>query len=434
MQFQAIRQFCRLAPWVPLVFCGFATAQSQSITELPLQAHGDNQWLLPAGEYTGQFSIDTPITLRCEPGAILQAGGRGNVLTIRASDVTVENCTLRDGGKNLTDMDSAIFVEPSGSDVVLRGNHLQGQGFGIWSDNTRNLVVEDNLVEGDPELRSQDRGNGIHLINTSHASVVNNHVVHTRDGIYLGNSNNNLIQGNLMEDLRFGIHYMFSQSNRVIGNTTRRTRTGYALMQSRMLTVEDNRSEDDRNYGILMNFITYSSIRNNFVSNVQRGQTGDDSMIKGGEGKALFIYNSLFNTIENNHFERSNLGIHLTAGSEDNKISSNAFLGNEQQVKYVATRTQEWSVEGRGNYWSDYLGWDRNDDGLGDVPYEPNDNVDRLLWMYPQVRLLMNSPAIQVLRWVQRAFPVIKMQGVQDSHPLMHLPTDHLIQRKQESH
>lgn len=71
-------------------------------------------------------------------------------------------------------------------------------------------------------------------------------------------------------------------------------------------------------------------------------------------------------------------------------------------------RTQEWSIDGRGNYWSDYLGWDRNGDGLGDVPYEPNDNVDRLLWMYPQVRLLMNSPSIEMLRWVQRAFPVMK--------------------------
>ena len=155
-------------------------------------------------------------------------------------------------------------------------------------------------------------------------------------------------------------------------------------------------------------------------------------MISGGEGKALFIYNSLFNTIENNHFRRSDMGIHLTAGSEDNRISGNAFVGNQQQVKYVATRPQEWSQDGRGNYWSDYLGWDRNGDGLGDVPYEPNDNVDRLLWMYPQVRLLMNSPSIEVLRWVQRAFPVVKSPGVQDSHPLMKPSTEPLISKTQE--
>ncbi|GGJ05995.1 nitrous oxide reductase family maturation protein NosD [Halopseudomonas pertucinogena] len=418
-----------------MLLCGLSAtihASPQTIDSLPLRADG-NTMILPAGDYSGQFLLDEPVHLRCEPGAVLDSAGKGSLLTIRAADVTIEGCTLRNWGANLTDMNAGIFVEPSATGVTLRNNDLSGPSFGIWSDGTRHLTVEGNQVEGDRNYRSQDRGNGIHLINTNEARVVDNQVRHVRDGIYLGNSNNNLIEGNLMEDLRFGIHYMFSQSNRVIGNTTRRTRTGYALMQSRMLTVENNRSEDDRNYGILMNFITYSTITNNFVSNVQRGQTGDDSMIKGGEGKALFIYNSLFNTIEHNHFERSNLGIHLTAGSENNKISHNAFVGNEQQVKYVATRTQEWSVDGRGNFWSDYLGWDRNDDGLGDVPYEPNDNVDRLLWMYPQVRLLMNSPAIQVLRWVQRAFPVMKMQGVQDSHPLMQLPTTHLIQPTQEA-
>lgn len=429
--FQATR--CWLAASMILVsLCASVHASSRAIDSLPLRADGNTR-VLPAGNHSGQFLVDQPLHLRCEPGAVLDSGGKGNLLTIRAADVTIEGCTLRNWGSNLTDMNAGIFVEPSATGVTLRNNDLRGPAFGIWSDGTRSLTVEGNRVEGDRDYRAQERGNGIHLINTNEARVIDNQVRHVRDGIYLGNSNNNLIEGNLMEDLRFGIHYMFSQSNRVIGNTTRRTRTGYALMQSRMLTVENNRSEDDRNYGILMNFITYSTITNNFVSNVQRGQTGDDSMIKGGEGKALFIYNSLFNTIEHNHFERSNLGIHLTAGSENNRISQNAFVGNEQQVKYVATRSQEWSVDGRGNFWSDYLGWDRNDDGLGDVPYEPNDNVDRLLWMYPQVRLLMSSPAIQVLRWVQRAFPVMKMQGVQDSHPLMQLPTTHLIQRTQEA-
>lgn len=91
----------------------------------------------------------------------------------------------------------------------------------------------------------------------------------------------------------------------------------------------------------------------------------------------------------------------------------------------MATRTQFWAEDGKGNYWSDYLGWDRNQDGLGDVPYEPNDNVDRLLWKYPEAKVLMFSPAVDTLRWVQDAFPVVKSAGVSDPHPLMRIP-DHL--------
>ncbi|WP_258868224.1 hypothetical protein [Alkalilimnicola ehrlichii] len=61
-------------------------------------------------------------------------------------------------------------------------------------------------------------------------------------------------------------------------------------------------------------------------------------------------------------------------------------------------------------------------DGIGDTPYEPNDAVDRLLWKYPLAKVLMNSPAIQVLRWAQRQFPVFRPQGVRDSAPLMRMP------------
>ena len=417
-----------------LLCAGTALAGPQPITDLPLIAEGENRWTLPAGEYVGNFRIDQPLHLRCEPGAILSAAGQGTVLFIHTSNVVVEQCGFRDWGRDLTAMDSAIYLEAGSEDVVVRNNHVQGIGFGIRTERSRNVRILGNRVEGDPSVRSQDRGNGIHLFFASDTVVAGNRISETRDGIYIEASNGNRIDNNLMEDLRYGVHYMFSNDNHVMGNTTRRTRTGYALMQSRKLTVTGNRSEHDRNYGFLMNYITYSTLKDNFVTDVQPGDTGGDSMIQGGEGKALFIYNSLFNTLEGNHFEHSSLGIHLTAGSEDNRISGNAFIGNEQQVKYVAVRTQEWSVEGRGNYWSDYLGWDRNEDGLGDIAYEPNDNVDRLLWMYPQVRLLMNSPSIEVLRWVQRAFPVIKSPGVQDSHPLMKPPTEKLMNITQGPH
>ena len=415
-----------------LLGTGSAMAQVQPLDALPLRHDGGERWTLPAGEHRGNFRIDHPMHLHCEAGATLDAQGAGNALTIGAPGVTVEGCTLLDWGRNLTEMNSAVFVETGASGATIRDNRLAGPGFGIWVDGTRDVSLIGNRIVGDTGVRSQDRGNGIHLYAVKGARVVGNHVRDSRDGIYIDTSHGNHLEGNVLEDLRYGVHYMFANDNSVIGNVTRRTRTGFALMQSRKLTVVGNRSEQDRNYGILMNYITYSTITDNVVSDVQSGDTGGDAMIQGGEGKALFIYNSLFNRIENNRFERSALGIHLTAGSEDNRIAGNAFVGNRQQVKYVASRTQEWSADGRGNYWSDYLGWDRNDDGLGDVAYEPNDNVDRLLWLYPQVRLLMNSPSIEVLRWVQRAFPVVKAPGVQDSHPLMRPPTAHPSTTDQE--
>ena len=403
-----------------MLLAPYGQAEPQPVETLPLQARG-SAWLLPAGVHRGSFRIEHSMQLRCAEGAVLDAGGQGHGLVIAAAGVRVEGCEIRNWGRNLTTMDSGVFIEKQASGAQVLDNRLRGPGFGIWLDGTPDVLLQGNDIEGDERTRSQDRGNGVQLFAVKGARVIDNRLRHVRDGLYIDTSSGNLMQGNLIEDVRYGIHYMFANDNRVLNNVTRRTRTGYALMQSRQLTVIGNRSEFDQNYGILMNYITYSTLRDNLVSDVQQGTSGD-AMIAGAEGKALFIYNSLFNQIENNRFQRSSLGIHLTAGSEDNRITGNAFVDNQQQVKYVATREQEWSQEGRGNYWSDYLGWDRNGDGLGDVAYEPNDNVDRLLWTYPQVRLLLNSPGVELLRWVQRAFPVVRSPGVRDSHPLMHMP------------
>ncbi|WP_090503697.1 nitrous oxide reductase family maturation protein NosD [Pseudomonas borbori] len=419
MKFPAVRRLCHRAPWVPLILAGCVVAQPQPVSELPLEPNGNDQWLLPAGEHFGQFIIDQPMHLRCAAGAVFDAQGQGNALEIAAAGVTLEGCSIRNAGRNLTEMDAGIFIRPGADGTIVRGNRIESAGFGIFSDAASDVRILNNRLRGDDSVRSQDRGNGIHLFRATGALVSGNEVSHTRDGIFIDNSNGNVLENNTLHDLRYGVHYMYSQNNQLLNNRTYRTRTGYALMQSRMLTVAGNRSREDQGYGILMNNITYSTLTNNRVTDIRAATTSAGGEIKGNEGKALFIYNSLFNAIENNHFQNSTLGIHLTAGSEDNRISGNAFVGNQQQVKYVATRTQEWSADGHGNYWSDYLGWDRDGDGLGDIAYEPNDNIDRLLWLYPQVRLLLNSPSIEVLRWVQRAFPVIKSPGVQDSHPLM---------------
>lgn len=398
-----------------------ADATLTSVSQLPLQHLQDNQFLLPAGQYIGNYVVDLPIHLICAEGAVFDGQGQKNTLNLRAPQVVLENCSITNSGQNLTNMDAGLFIERTAADAKVIGNSIKVSGFGVWVDATPSVQILNNKIQGDLSLRSQDRGNGIHLFAVRFGTIQGNELWHTRDGIYVDNSNDNLFDKNYLHDMRYGLHFMFSNRNTLSNNLTQRTRTGLTLMQSRQLTVHDNRSEFDQNYGILMNYVTYSTIADNYVTDVQEGQ-GDSVHIQGGEGKGIFIYNSLFNTITGNEFHNSTLGIHLTAGSEDNKIYRNAFINNQSQVKYVAVRYQEWSVDGVGNYWADYLGWDRNNDGIGDVPYEPNDNVDRLLWTYPQVKLLMNSPSIELLRLVQRVFPVVKYPGVQDSYPLMEKP------------
>jgi len=142
-----------------------------------------------------------------------------------------------------------------------------------------------------------------------------------------------------------------------------------------------------------------------------------------GPERCVFIYNTNKNRIDDNWFEGCEIGVQFTAGSEGNAITGNAFVNNASQVKYVGTRHLDWSKNGRGNYWSDNPAFDLNGDGIADTAYRPNDLIDRVLWTAPAAKVLVNSPAVQVIRWAQAQFPALLPGGVVDSHPLMSPPT-----------
>ena len=148
-----------------------------------------------------------------------------------------------------------------------------------------------------------------------------------------------------------------------------------------------------------MNYITYSTLTDNLVTGAGRRLGEDMAMTasSGLEGKALFIYNSLFNRIERKPVRAQHARHPSTAGSEDNRISDNAFINNRAGQNMYASRRQEWSVEGAATtgaiIWADRK---RRWPGRGGLRTERQRGQAALF--YPQVRLLMNSPGIEALR------------------------------------
>ncbi|MBR9872903.1 MAG: nitrous oxide reductase family maturation protein NosD [Vibrionaceae bacterium] len=401
---------------------GNAFAATIKVTEnddlqriLDSAVNGD-QIILSDGEYNGNFIIRHGITLQGSSRAVLNANGKGHGLLLKSDNIQIIGVKIGNWGHNLTEENAAIYADKSANHLVIKDNHLQGDGFGIWLQGGQNIEVINNTIIGNPQLRSADRGNGIQLSQVKNVTVEGNNVSNTRDGLYIIASQNNELLNNTMHNLRYGIHYMYSHSNRVEGNLAYQTRAGYALMSSRQLTVTNNISRDSEDYGILMNFITYSTISHNQIKHVW---TKPEHKVNGRDGKGLFIYNSGYNTISYNTIETAEIGIHLTAGSENVQVYGNSFINNPVQIKYVVNREQEWSKDGTGNYWSNYLGWDLNHDQRGDTPFEPNDGIDKLIWKYPEAKILLDSPALLMLRWIQKQFPVLKPAGVKDSFPLL---------------
>ncbi|MDO9060527.1 MAG: nitrous oxide reductase family maturation protein NosD, partial [Bradyrhizobium sp.] len=83
---------------------GFAVAETiKAVPEQPLQAvldraqDGDVIELAP-GQYDGAIRIERRVVLSGQPGAVLNGGGAGNVVTVTAPDVTIRGVTIRGSG------------------------------------------------------------------------------------------------------------------------------------------------------------------------------------------------------------------------------------------------------------------------------------------------------------------------------------------------
>lgn len=360
---------------------------------------------LQAGIYSGSIDIEQPLSLLGQPGSVLDGQGDGSVIRVNAPDVTIRGFTLRNSGSSLENEDSGIFVTDRGDRVLIEDNHFSGNLVGVFLKGPDAATVRSNIIVGSQNHRMNDRGNGIYLWNSPGSIIEDNDIRYGRDGIFVTTSSHNIFRNNRLRDLRYAIHYMYTHDSEISGNLSSRNHSAWALMFSDRLTVTGNRSEGDRDRGLFLNFVNFSLLRANHVS--------------GGVGKCLFIYNANMNTINANHFEGCDIGIHFTGGAEKNKIYGNAFIANRTQVKYVGTRQIEWSFDGQGNYWSDNPAFDLNDDGIADQAYRPNSMVDEIIWKYPAAKLLLGSPVMQLLRWVQSKFPAIHPGGVRDSAPLM---------------
>jgi len=368
--------------------------------------------------------LKRPVRLIGMKGAVLDGSHRGNVVQIQASNVSISGFVIRNSGINLTNMDAGIFIDQHAANTVIRDNWIIHDLFGIWLNGDSSPKIVNNHIKGIRKLRSQDRGDGIHLWNVDGGLIKGNNVWQTRDGIYIYVSKNIVLENNYVHEVRYGFHWMYSNYCTLLFNRTTGDRAGYALMFSQNLLVASNSSINDRNYGLLLNFVNHSQISGNTVVHVKAGLgygTGG-SPIPGSAGMGMFIYDSNYDQVSYNWIADNEIGVNFTGGSQNGVVFGNAFLYNRIEAKYVQNMSAEWSLNGRGNYWSGYMGWDLNGDGIGDTPYRPNSAVDVLLWKYPMAHLLLGSPSMLVLRWAQKQFPVTRPPSVQDSYPLMHTP------------
>ena len=387
----------------PAVAATVVVGAGQNLSDAVRAAKPGDVIEIHRAQYQTNLLIDKPLTLRGIDRPTLSGGNQGDTIRVTAPDVLIEGLIVRDSGSNLGDQNAGIYLYPGAHRAIVRNCELTYNLFGLWVEKADDVRIEHNIITGKRDYGSSQRGNGIQLYNTKGARILDNNISFVRDALYVDVSHHAIFKGNKLHHSRYGTHYMNSYYNLWEDNDTFYNRGGLALMEVRDQVVRNNRAWGNSDHGIMLRTLQDSVIENNVVA---------------GNNRGFFIYDVEFATLKNNLVVDNVVGVHLSAGSTRNVVEGNDFIANREQVRYVGSHDERWGVQS-GNHWSNYLGWDRDGDGVGDVPYEANDMVDRLTWKHPSMKLLLASPAVQALRLVGQQFPVLRVPSVVDPKPRM---------------
>jgi nitrous oxidase accessory protein len=134
----------------------------------------------------------------------------------------------------------------------------------------------------------------------------------------------------------------------------------------------------------------------------------------------MFYESSTDNLFRHNIIARNDVALEMFQNSTGNTFSENNFVENLSPLILIGKRTgTRWNRNGAGNYWSSYNGYDLDHDGIGDVPMKIQNVFSYLEGVRPNLRLYLNSPALQALSMATEAFPIVAINEEVDDHPLV---------------
>jgi nitrous oxidase accessory protein len=190
---------------------------------------------------------------------------------------------------------------------------------------------------------------------------------------------------------------------------------GTYLMYSTGLTVIGNDLSYNRGpsgYGIALKDMDAAVARDNWLIGNRVGLYLDNSPS---------LYEG-FNEFTGNVFAYNDIGVAQLPSVERNLFSLNTFLDNTQQVSVRGRGTLQgntWTVDGTGNYWSDYAGYDANGDMVGDMAYRSERLFETLTDSNASLRFFVYSPASQAIDLAAMAFPSLRPEvRLTDEAPL----------------
>jgi nitrous oxidase accessory protein len=373
---------------------GARASSFAELRELVERPDGPSHVTLAPGTFRGDLTIVRPLRISGSAGSTLEGTGLGTVVTIKASDVALEDLVVRHSGRRHTTEDAGI--KATGDRISLSRVRVEDALFGVSLLECHGCLVEAVHVRGDGE-DSELRGDGIKLWE-SNDSIVRGCLVEGARDLVVWYTKRATLERNVVRHSRYGAHFMYAHDARVVGNRFEHDVVGVFVMYSLRLRVERNVLAGARGAaGVGLGLKDSDAV--DVVGNWLVGNTTGtylDNTPRTPEDPVTFEGNVLAVNDVAARFHGAGAGVTMRG----NELKNNAV------VVEVDGGGHALAVRATGNHFSDYEGYDLDGDGVGDVPYEVKALSSDLTEKHPALKMFHGTAALGVVDAVARAVPV----------------------------
>lgn len=346
--------------------------------------------VLAAGLHQGPWTIATPgVRLVAQPGAVLDGGGRGTALTLKAPGIQVENLQIQKVGSHddFYQPDAAVVLSGC-QDCVVRGIRAQGVTGGIQVEGSDGARLED------ADLTGTGQAPGIQVYRSNDVVIRGNRIRGFLDNLYVEYGERVVVENNQVEEAgRYGLHLMFTFQAQLRGNHSQHNRVGSALMHGADNWVENNTFADQvgpLRYGLLLQEEWQAQLLHNRFTHSTIG---------------LLSLDSRETQLQHNRFEACGTGLLFARDTDQNTLTaqSNTFVGN---LYDLAVDDPQARVNLQGN------AFDRA--SPLPIPYLPSSRFALLATRQPDLSLLALSPGILLWEAAEARVPGLQLLSLAD--------------------
>jgi nitrous oxidase accessory protein len=341
--------------------------------------------------------VEKSVTIEGIDWPVIDGGNDGTVVTLAAPDIIFRGFEVRGSGAQPNRDDSGITL--TAPNIVVENNRLREVLSGIFVVEADNAILRGNDITSKTQYDIGRKGDAIRLWYSQNVLVENNYVHDARD-LVAWYSKNVVVRDNLIEDGRYGIHLMYCDGAQLERNRVLNNSVGFFVMYSTHVALRENDIRGQRGpsgYALGFKDADFLEVTGNVIVDNRAGAFVDNTPFS-PQGYGQF---------SGNIFAFNDVGVIMLTAVRGNTFENNTFWENVEQMAIQGNGTTGKNTW-RGNYWSDYAGFDANGDGLGDTPYLSDRFFENLTDREPLLRALLYSPAAQTIELAAASFPIIK--------------------------